>query len=147
MLCLGRALAEGGGRGGEVGGGRRGGAGDARILKKKKEEEEEEEEENATSMWEVEPGHLVLLFPAGTAPLGNLGKSINSSTDTKELSVWGRQPLDTAGRLPARPLARRPPSGGAGWSPAAGGRQELQQLGVAWVLAGVYWVGALMTKV
>lgn len=48
-------------------------------------------------MWEVEPGHLVLLFPAGIAPLGNLGKSINSSADTKELCL-GRQLLDTAAR-------------------------------------------------
>jgi len=30
---------------------------------------------------------LVLLFPAGIAPLGNLGKSINSSADTKELCL------------------------------------------------------------
>lgn len=82
---------------------------------------------------------MVLLFPAGIAPLGNLGKSINSSADTKELCL-GRQPLDTAGRqelpptrLPARPPARlreelgRDPGGRAGRSGSPESPGSLQE--------------------
>lgn len=49
-------------------------------------------------------------------------------------------------RPAARPPARPPALGRSGVETRAGGRQELQ-LGVAWVLAGVCWVGAFMTKV